>query len=266
MKKFSKNSLKKLLFGFSTFLFFAQNSFANSSRNITIFAEPNMALALTKIGHLYSQKSNVIVSINFAPSSELINNIDSGEPSDVFISAHPGWIETLRQKGLVDVYNIGYIASDKLVLVASKLNVILPPEFNDKKIMLEEALKILDQNKATLIIDNEGNSSGKFSNDFLKKFSFPDLKIFNKIDEDKSPILSILDGNNQQYALLLTSQVKNKKDLKILATKDDEYIFYQALVIAGDNMEVAREFLKFLKSEIAQNVLRESGFNTDWNK
>jgi ABC-type molybdate transport system substrate-binding protein len=48
--------------------------------------------------------------------------------------------------------------------------------------------------------------------------------------------------------------------LLILATKKNLNIFYQALVIAGDNMEVAREFLKFLKSAEAKKILEQSGF------
>jgi molybdate transport system substrate-binding protein len=256
--KIAKN-LKNFFLGFLLLFFFSQNSFANSNRSMTIFAEPNMALALTKIARLYSQKSNVIVSVNIASSSELISNIDSGEPADVFISAHPSWIETLRQKGLVDVYNIGYIAGDQLVLVTSKSNPQLPTELL-KKPSLEEALKILDENKATLILDNIDNSSGKFSNEFFMKTGLSNLKIFNKLIEDKSPILKNLKDNDEQYALLLLSQVKNQKNLEILASKSDSKIFYQALAIAGDNMEVAREFLKFLKSAAAQSILKESGF------
>ena len=40
-------------------------------------------------------------------------------------------------------------------------------------------------------------------------------------------------------------------------------IFYQALVIAGNNMEVAREFLKFLKTPQSKEILKENGFIVD---
>ena len=105
----------------------SQNSYAtNGGRNLTVFAEPNLALALTKIARIYSQKSRTNVSVNFNSSADLIAEIDSGEPADIFISAHPQWIEALRQKGLVDVYNIGFIARDKLVLVTTKTNIGRP--------------------------------------------------------------------------------------------------------------------------------------------
>jgi molybdate transport system substrate-binding protein len=245
---------------FLVLFFLLQNSFASPSRNLTIFAEPNMVLALTKISRLYSQKSNVIVAINFNSSSDLISNVDSGEPADIFISAHSGWIETLHQKGLVDVYNNGYIAGDNLVLITSKSNPNLPEELRSEKLSLEDALTVLNRNKSTLILDYEGNSSGKISNDLIKNSAFLDIRLFHKLAEDKSPILKILRGNTESYGLLLKSQIKDQSDFQILAAKKDGNIFYQVLVIAGDNMEIAREFLKFLKSDGAKKTLGESGF------
>lgn len=251
------------ILGFFILLFVHQNSFAANSRNLTIFAEQNMSLALTKIARIYSQKTNTIVSLNFNSSIDLINEIDSGEPADVFISAHHGWIESLHQKGLVDVYNVGYIARDELILITSKSNPNLPSELISKKLSLEESLRILDKNKTDLIIDAEGNSSGYFSNHLIKNMVFSNIKIFNKLAEDKTPLFDIIKNNEENYSLLLSSQVRKNTNFQIIARKKDETIFYQALVIAGDNMEIAREFLKFLKSPTAQTILRESGFIVD---
>lgn len=252
--------IKILLANFLILFFYVTSSLASNSRSLTVFAEPNMALALTKIARLYSQKSDVIVSANFNSSADLISNIDSGEPADVFISAHSGWIESLHQKGLVDVYNVGFIAKDTPVLVTLKSNPNLPEELRRSNLSIEEALKILNQNSSTLILDYEGGSSGKSGGDLVKNFDLPNLQIFRKLAEDKSPILSTVKSDPTHYALLLASQVAGDSDFKILATQKDSKIFYQALVIAGDNMEVAREFLKFLKSDAAKKILEQSGF------
>lgn len=248
----------------AAFLFFSSNVFAAPSRNLTILSEPNMVMALTKIGRLYSQKSNVTVSINFNSSAELVSEVDYGEPADVFISAHYGWIESMHHKGLVDVYNIGYIARDDLVLTANKFHLkSAPKDLKKKGINLEEALRILDSEGLTVIIDNEGNSSGNLSLDIIKKFAFNNIKICKRLSEDKTPFLTIVRNNPENYALMFASQARGVDELEILAKKNDENIFYQALVIAGDNMDVAREFLKFLKSKPAKKILRENGFVTD---
>ena len=260
MKKI-KSKIVRIFFSVFFLIFStSQNSFASPSRNLTVFAEQNMVAALTKIARLYSQKSNVIVSINFNSSSDLVAEIDSGEPADVFISGHRGWIESLHQKGLVDVYNVGYIANDELVLTASKSNKKILPGLLEKNLSLEDAAKILDLHGETLILDHEGSSVGSLGNSFIQKFSFQNLKLFKKLNEDKTPFLNIVKSNPEQYSIMFSSQAKNDKDLKILVTSQNEHIFYQALVIAGDNMDVAREFLKFLSSKTAKSVFVESGF------
>ena len=253
-----KKSLTKLFLIF-TLSAISLPAHSSPSRTLTILAEQNMAVALTKIARVYSQISNVIVSVNFGTSYDLVNAVDSGDPSDLFISAHESSIETLKQKGLVDVYNIGYIASDNITLATDKRNlnagVIFKPESS-----LEEALQVLNQKKAALIIDNEDTSSGMICNNYLKPFSLDRVRLIKKLPEDKTPIVKIIKNNPQHYALMLSSQSANNENLDIIATKENIGTFYQALVIAGNNMEVAREFVKFLKGKDATKIFRESGF------
>jgi molybdate transport system substrate-binding protein len=248
-----------ILIALSIFLSIS-DSFASPTRSLTVFAEQNMVPALVKISRLYSQKNHVIVSVNFNSSAELINDVDSGEPADIFISAHTGWIESLKQKGLTDVYNTGHIAKDRLILVAAKSNLNIPAQLLEKKLSVEGALQILDQEKMIVLTDHEGSSSGKFSNDLIRSLNLSNLQLFTKLSEDTSSALNLTGENLESYALLLASQIKNKPTLQVLAAQKEPNIMYQALVIAGDNMDTAREFLKFLKSETAKNILRENGF------
>jgi molybdate transport system substrate-binding protein len=255
--------IKKLLNFLIFCIFFTSistKSFGSQSRNLTVFSEPNMAMALSKIARQFSQKNNVIVSINFSSSFDLINEIDLGAPANVFISAHPQIIENLRQKGVVDVYNVAYIANDELVLSTSKTNNHFPIKLLKKNINLEDSLKILDENKLSLIIDHEGVSSGIYSKKIIQNLSLGNLKIFNKLPEDQSSLIRDIENNKDTYGLLFRSQLQNNNNLRILATQKDKNIFYQAFVIAGDRMDVAREFLNFLKTPNSKDILRNSGF------
>lgn len=260
MHKLKKQISKVFLFSLLTFFSHTtQHSFA-ASRTLTIFAEQNMVQALTKIVSLYSQENNIIISINFNSSSELIDDIDMGEPADIFISGHLGLIETLKQKGLVDIYNVSYIAQDRLNLVTSKDNPAIDKRLLDPNIKLRDALKIIDEKKAAVILDQEESTSGLNSYMMLKSLSLQKLKLFQKLPEDKTAIFNIIHNDPENYAILLSSQLTNKKDYLVLATSKADDIFYQALVIAGDNMSISREFLHFLKSEKAKKIFQENNF------
>lgn len=235
-------------------------SFAFQLDNLTILAEPNMTVALTKISRIYSQKNGVIISINFAPSSELISDIEAGEPSDVFISAHRYWIDDLKQKGLVDIYNIDHIADDSLILATSKQNNNIIKELTSQNLNLAQSLQILNQYGANLIIDDEGSSLGQYSQNLLDTIDTTNLKVFKKLPEDKTSLLKTLENETQNYSILLSSQIVGRPEFEILSSLKNQRIFYQALVIAGDNMDKARQFLRFLKSKEAKKIFEESGF------
>ena len=231
--------------------------FANQTRNLTILAEQSMIFSLTKIARLYSQKNNITTAINFGSSAQLANNIEEGEPADVFISAHHIIVDSLKQKGLIDFYNNSNIASDRLVIATSIDNPNLK-DFN-KSLDFNSALKFLDTNKSTLVIDNGGNASGVLIDEIIKNLNLSDLQIIAKINEDRDSMANLIRKNKEQYGVMLFSQAINKKNLKIVATSDFE-VNYQALAIAGENMKIARGFLKFLKSDIAKKIFIDNGF------
>jgi len=236
---------------------------ANPARNITVFAEPNMALPLSIIARNFSQKNNAVVSINFNSAFDLLNEIDQGAPANVFVSAHPQIIENLKQKGLVDVYNIAYIANDTLTLCTSKDNNKFPLGLLKKNISLENSLKILDENKLKLIIEHDGISSGYYGKKIIQDLSLGNLNLFYKLIEDKSSLIRDIEINKDTYGIVFLSQLYKNNNLRALSLQKDKIIYYQAFVIAGENMDVAREFLNFLKSQDSKKTLRSNGFIVD---
>jgi len=261
-KKHLMKIFKKIIILFIIQLFCVNAYAGNNVRNLIIYAEPNLFVALTKIARIYSQKNAINVTVNFNTSVDFIEEIDSGEPADIFISAHPLWIETLRQKGLIDVYNIGYIADDQLKLITSSSNFEIPNKLNARN-SINEALSLLDQDKNNLIINHEGTSSGYFAKNLLKDQVFENINVFIKIPEDKNSIITDLLKDKKNYGLAFESEIRNNKDIKIIASIKDNSILYRVLIIAGDNMENAREFLKFLKTNQAKKILKESHLNVD---
>ena len=59
---------------------------------------------------------------------------------------------------------------------------------------------------------------------------------------------------------MLYSEVYDNDQFLIIAKTQRIAVFYQALVIAGENMENARQFSNFLKSDRSQTILQKNGF------
>jgi molybdenum ABC transporter molybdate-binding protein len=255
----------KKLFLFVVFFVaaFFQNSFASQPKNLAILAEPSMVEALTKIARIYSRNHSTTISISFADSSQLIQSIEDGESSDVFISAHRYWIDILKQKGLVDIYNIGHITNDSLVLVTSKENFRIPSELLASDLDFFKSLEILNKYNLNLIIDNEGSSLGQYSKQMLKNLGMTSIRTYEKLLEDRTSVPNLIKNNPDSYAIFLSSQIKENGNFRLISRLKNQQIFYQALVIAGDNMDIAREFVKFLKTKQVQRIFEESGFIVD---
>ena len=247
-----------LLFSFDAF---AQKG--NKINNITIFAEDGMAYPLVKIVRLYSRDNNSTVSTNFNNSFESIKNIEDGEPVDVFIASHPDWIELLKQKGLVDVYSISNIAKDRLVLVTSfknqKIDFNKISQLSDIKSILTD----INHRQIPIIADSPDSSLGKYAKDLLKDLDFDNKNIYYKLAEDRTSIVDFIEQNTEYCGLTLASALKNYSDIKVLKAIDDRDIYYQALVIAGSNMNQARDFVSFFKSEAAKDIFVENGFSVE---
>ncbi len=255
---FFKKSIFIIIFIIGIFSCFEVGA-KNYTRSLVVAAEPNMVYALTKIARIYSGENNVAISISFDSSDKLIDDIDLGEGIDLFISANYHQIKALKQKASFDIYNSPVIAFDHLLLATIATNPHIPDQLRDKKISIAEAVKILSDNDMILMIDSSESFLGQYSKEMVDQIVVSNLKLMIKSDDDKNRLIDDLyEGNN--YAILLASQIKNKRGLFIVNDPNQDDISYQALIIAGDNMELAREFVKFLQSDDAKAILLDLGF------
>ena len=69
--------------------------------------------------------------------------------------------------------------------------------------------------------------------------------------------------NKEAYGILFQSNLTKNTNLRKLSIQNDKNIFYQAFVIAGENMDIAREFLNYLKSKDVKNILSDNGYIID---
>ena len=235
--------IKKILI---LFLLLTNISYAKDSNNLIIFAESDLAIPLVKIIRKYSKEKNVVVSINFDSSFDLINKIDDGEPADIFVSSHKDWVDALKQKGVIDIYSLVNIAEDNLVLITSNKNERFFKEKLDSK-NLKLIFNRLNKMGYSLIADSEHKSLGKYSSKIIEKYDIKPNRVFRKLNEDRKSIIDFVSDDKNIFALVLESAILQKDNVRIVAKIPDIAINYQASAIAGNNMKLARDFIKFLE-------------------
>ncbi len=70
---------------------------AASGPSVTVFAASSTAPLFEDVAARYERETGVRVRLNFAASSTLARQIEGGARADVFVSAHPQWMDRLEQ-------------------------------------------------------------------------------------------------------------------------------------------------------------------------
>ena len=164
----------------------------------------------------------------------------------------------MKEEGLIDNKTITVIAANSLEIVAAKkMKFVAAGD-------IKETLNNL-RNKTLLIIgDPVSTGLGESTREALQKLKM--WPVFEKLTV-RAPTSSkaidlIIKGESagivyKTDALLYNEKVDNLGDIP---TSLHEPIDYYAAVVVGDNMERAREALKFLKTKPAKEIFKSNGF------
>ena len=87
---------------------------------ITVFAAASMTNAMAGIEERFEAATGHDLVVSLAGSSALARQIQLGAPADVFISANPGWMDTLEADGLLEDGTRFDLLNNSIVLIASR--------------------------------------------------------------------------------------------------------------------------------------------------
>ncbi|MCX7300726.1 MAG: molybdate ABC transporter substrate-binding protein [Rhodobacterales bacterium] len=85
---------------------------------VTVFAAASLKTALDEIAADWQGKTGNTVSISYAGSSQLAQQIEAGAPADIFISAAVNWMDTLEAAGRIVPDSRVDLLGNTLVMVA----------------------------------------------------------------------------------------------------------------------------------------------------
>ncbi len=88
------------------------------AQDVLVFAAASQREALEEIASLFERTFGKSVVISYAASSALARQVERGAPVDVFISAHPAWMDYLQERDLLSLGRRRNLVGNALVLVA----------------------------------------------------------------------------------------------------------------------------------------------------
>ncbi len=230
-------------------------------KSLTVLADHSMSVPLNLLARDYALNHHISITTTFSSTKTQITEIEEGAEANILISPKNVWIKQMQQKGLIDVYSRTNIARNRLVLAGSQFMPI-PPALHAKSNINE----ITDQPDDFMFAlgDPEYTPEGGLGLEILNHYDLlglmePHYHFFRDIYQ----MIGAISDDNAVGVLLRTDTVlfPNIKTLQLFSPETHPPITYQAVVIAGENMEEGREFITYLQSDHAKNVFASFGFD-----
>jgi len=195
----------------------------------------------------YSRSRGVRIVTFFADPSELVRDISEGGRADYVISDNPYWIEQLRQQGLIEYNSRKVLFEPSLKMYCNRL-LSGSKEWGDgvdlKKYLAVAGNKIAvcDPDKCALggyvekLLAKVGVDVQKSS----KVIIMSSASAAHKLVEEEESVCTI------DYDFVNIASLKNVFVAEISNAKDVKVEFTSA-VVAGENMDAARDFDKYIR-------------------
>ncbi|WP_205168299.1 molybdate ABC transporter substrate-binding protein [Bacillus pakistanensis] len=217
------------------------------SKTLTVAAASSLNNAFNELGQVFEEKSNISVQFSYASSGQLTQQIKQGAPFDVFASAEIYYLEDLAKAGFVEQNTISTFGKGRLILYHP-----------DHPNLIDDFNVLLDNDVHHIAIANpEFAPYGKAATEFLKE-----IKLYEQVQE------KVVWGENirQTYQYVKTGNASIGIVASSLITRKDHYSkidskFYNPIeqsigvISSSPNKEEAREWINFLNSKQAQDIL-----------
>jgi molybdate transport system substrate-binding protein len=198
----------------------------------------------------------ILLTYNFGSSGKLVQQIDSGAPADVFISAGKSYVDKLEEKNLIIKDSRFNMAKNELVLIENK-------EQNINISSFQELAQLKD--KKIAIGNPESVPAGKYAEEVFTHFN-----MLNRVKEqlvmgsDVRQVLAYIESGNAEVGIVYASDALISEKVKVLATSDATWhspiVYPCAIVKASTKQTEAELFLTYLKGEKSKKILQNYGF------
>jgi molybdate transport system substrate-binding protein len=231
---------------------------------LVVDAAASLQDAFTKIKTQFEQKNaNTTITLNFAGSQQLAQQITQGAPVDVFASANSTQMKVVITAGLVDNDAPKTFVRNRLTVITPKDN---PAHIQSLKELANPGLKIILADKAVPV--------GQYALDFLTKASadsaygtgYKDAVLKNVVsyEQDVKSVFTKVQLGDADAGVVYTSDVSVNGDKVNQLPIPDALNAIAAYPIAplknSKHLDLAKQFITFVLSPTGQATLEHYGF------
>jgi len=227
----------------------------NQPEELLIFAAVSLADALDEIEDAFVENGKSGIVFSYGGSQMLAQQIASGAPADIFISAGKFPVDFLLDRELVNL-KVSDILTNKLVVAVH----------TNRSVQLESIEQLSTSRVKRISLANPMLApAGRYTQESLKTLGLWD-KLQPKIvfGADVRATLAHLESGNVGAALVYITDARTGRNVQILdIVPPDSYsrIVYSATIVKRvDEKEGVRPFLEFLQGATAQEIFSNHGF------
>jgi molybdate transport system substrate-binding protein len=227
--------------------------------DITVFAAASLKDALDELGTRYQKTTREKVSVSYAGSSALAQQIVHGAPADIFVSADRDWMDYVEKRGLTRPGSRVELLSNRLVLVApagSKASFNIGPRFPLGKLLGDRRLAMADPDYVP---------AGKYGRAALEKLEvWQDVSGRLARGENVRAALAFVARGETPFGIVYRTDALAERKVRIVgefALNLHPPITYPAAILARSRSAGAGGFLAYLRSPVARVAWERHGFS-----
>lgn len=225
---------------------------------VVVFAAASMKTALDEVAAAWMAETGHTVTVSYAGSNQLAQQIIEGAPADIFVSAAVNWMDEVEKAGLVVDGTRADLLGNTLVLVAHGKDaapVEIGPGFDLAGLLGEDKL-------AMALVD--AVPAGQYGKAALETLGVWDAVSPSVAQADNvRAALALVSTGEAPYGIVYATDAAADENVTIVGTfPADSYppIVYPGALLTGAADDADRAFFDALSSDAADAAFTGQGF------
>ncbi|MCA9752200.1 MAG: molybdate ABC transporter substrate-binding protein [Gemmatimonadetes bacterium] len=222
--------------------------------DVTVYAAASLGPALDEIAREFRRETGKRVVADYASSSVLARRLLAGAPADVFLSAHPRWMDRLESERRLEFATRSDLLGNGLVVVG--------PTGSGRTL---SALEDLAGGEGRIAVgDPDHVPAGVYAKEALIAANVWERVAPRLIPAgDVRAALMLVERGECVAGIVYRSDAASSDRVRTLYEIPDdlhEPIVYPVAILRGHSTPASSAYLEFLRSDVAREVFRRYGF------